>query len=92
MISGSEIVMKDNPLLNVLPINVEYYIQNKQYVHYQISFSITTPEQVTILINDYTGGNHDAALERIRTEGYNPDDYSIEYRDLSNLYTGTDNF
>ena len=92
MIAGSEVVLADNPLLNILPINVEYYIQNQQYVHYQISFRIDDPENVTVLINDYTGGNHDAALERIRTEGYNPDDYTIEYRDLSANYTGTDNF
>ncbi|MBR3052274.1 PEGA domain-containing protein [Candidatus Saccharibacteria bacterium] len=92
MIAGSEVVLADNPLLNILPINVEYYIQNKQYIHYQISFRIDDPENVVVLINDYTGGNYDAALERIRTEGYDPDNYTIEYRDLSADYTGTDNF
>lgn len=92
MIAGSEVVMEDNPLLNVLPINVEYYIQNKQYVHYQISFRIDDPENVVILVNDYTGGNYDAALERIRTEGYDPAKYTIEYRDLTAEYTATENF
>lgn len=92
MIAGSEVVMEDNPLLSILPINVEYFIQNKQYVHYQISFRIDNPENVVILINDYTGGNYDAALERIRTEGYNPDNYTIEYRDLTAEYTATENF
>ena len=92
MISGSEVVMDSNPLLKVLPITVEYYIQSKQYVHYQISFRIDNPDNVTILVNDYSGGNYEAALERIRTEGYNPDDYTIEYHDLTAEYTCTDKF
>ena len=92
MIAGSEVVIDNNPLLQILPIDVEYYINNQQYVHYQISFSIADPENVTVLINDYTGGNYDAALTRIRSEGYDPADYHIDYRDLSALYTGTENF
>ena len=92
MIEGNEIVQETNPLVSILPIDVEYYINKKQYIHYQISFRIDNPENVTILINDYTGDNEAVALERIRTEGYNPDDYNIEYRDLSIQYTGTENF
>ena len=92
MIAGSEVVLADNPLLNILPVDVEYYVQNKEYIHYQISFRIDNPENVVVLINDYTGGNYDAALERIRTEGYDPSNYNIEYRDLTADYTGTDNF
>lgn len=92
MIVDSSIVSEKYPLLSVLPINVEYYIQNSRYVHYTISFRINNPEDVTILISDYSGGSHDFALDRIRTEGYNPDDYTIEYIDLSENYTGTDNF
>ncbi len=90
--AGSDIVFENNPIVEILPINVEYYIQNKQYVHYQISFRIDNPEEVIILINDYTGNNYDAALERIRTEGYDPDNYTIEYRDLTADYTGTENY
>ena len=92
MTAGSDLVYESSPIVSILPINVEYYIQNKQYVHYQISFRIDDPENVVILIDDYTGQNYDAALERIRTEGFNPEDYSIEYRDLSIEYTGTENY
>lgn len=92
MMSSGEEVLKKAPLISLLPIEVEYYIQGKQYVHYQITFRVDSSNQVTILINDYTGGNHDAALERIRSEGYNPQDYSIKYQDHSQEYINTDNF
>lgn len=92
MVAGSDIVFENNPLFKILPIDVEYYVNNQRYVHYQITFSIDTPERTAVLINDYTGGNYEAALERIRTEGYNPDNYTIEYHNLTEEYTGTDNF
>ena len=92
MIVGSSIVEENNPLLSILPINVEYYIQGARYVHYQISFRIDNPENVVIGINDYSGGNQDLALDRIRSEGYDPEDYVIEYQDLSESYIDTENF
>ncbi len=33
-----------------------------------------------VKITDETGGNHDAALQKIRDAGYNPDDYEIIYQ------------
>lgn len=92
MMSSGEAILDKAPLISILPIEVEYYIQGKQYVHYQIAFKVESSNQVTIIINDYTGGNYDSALERIRAEGYDPKDYSIEYRDYSQDEIDTDNF
>ena len=78
---NSEYLIKNYPLLKVLPLKVEYFINNSTYVYYVISYEINEDNKPTILIKDYTGGNHDAAIQRIQSEGYNPEDYQIEYQD-----------
>lgn len=81
---ANDYIKANFPLLGVLPITVEYYLPNgADYVHYIISYSWDMSSDPTVIIKDYTGGNQSLALERIRSEGYNPDDYTIEYRDLS---------
>ena len=76
------------PLMAHLPINIDYFINgNGRQIRYDIEGNLNTYADGTssfkVIITDYTGGNYDAALERIRALGFNPDDYEIEYRDYS---------
>lgn len=77
----SDSLLKNYPLIKELPIEVEYYKNNSIYIHYLITYMVNDDNTPTILINDYTGGNHDSAIERIRAKGFNPEDYKIEYQD-----------
>ncbi|MBO7718502.1 hypothetical protein J6S37_03355 [Candidatus Saccharibacteria bacterium] len=71
------------PLLASLPITVEYYKTDSTYVYYVISYELYTGGTPTILVKDYSGNNYEDALDRVRLLGYNPDDYVIEYQDLT---------
>lgn len=75
----------DNPILNQLPIKVSRYSDNySTYINYTIDYKINDEEtDFTITITDYTGGNRENALNEIRKRGYNPSDYTIEYKDES---------
>ena len=77
----SEDLANNYPLLTVLPLKVEYYKNNTTYVYYLISYEIDEKNQPTILVKDYTGDNYESALEKIKSEGFNPEDYNIEYQD-----------
>lgn len=78
---------KKYPLLAKLPIRVEYYVNGYgAYIKYNIFAKIegsANDQSFSVLIEDYTGGNYDAALDRIRNLGFKPEDYKIEYKDLS---------
>lgn len=82
---------KKYPLLTKLPIRVEYYVDGYgAHVKYNIYSHLTGEgenESFSVLIEDYTGGNYEPALERIRNLGFNPDYYEIEYKDLSEEYS-----
>lgn len=81
---------KKYPLSTQLPIRIEYYTEGYgAYVKYNIFSNVggTEDDQTfSVLIEDYTGGNYEPALERIRKLGYDPEDYDIEYVDLSDEY------
>ncbi len=80
-------LIKEYPLATSLPIDIEYYVNGHgEYVHYTITNQFNESDDYTVLITDYTGGNYEPALERIRNLGFNPDDYEIEYKDLSEEY------
>ncbi|MBR6532312.1 hypothetical protein IKT64_00870 [Candidatus Saccharibacteria bacterium] len=74
-----------NPILNKLPITVEYYSKNyTSHTKYEITAKINDDYSAfTIEISDYTGGNQDNALDKIREAGFNPDNYTINYHDYS---------
>lgn len=78
------------PLAAKLPIRIDYYVDGYgAQVKYNIYSHLTGEgenESFSVLIEDYTGGNYEPALERIRNLGFNPDDYEIEYKDLSEEY------
>ena len=77
----SDYLVKNYPLITKLPIQVEYFKNNSTYIYYVISYTVDDDNHVTILIQDYTGDNYNPALERIKAEGFNPDDYVIKYQD-----------
>lgn len=89
---ASDKFLKEYPLATKLPIDIEYYTDGHgAYVHYTITSSAqnnsdNNADGYAVLITDYTGGNYEPALERIRNLGFNPDDYEIEYKDLSGEY------
>ena len=73
------------PILKQLPIKIDYYTANyANRVKYTITYERTDSEQgFIIVVNDDTGGNYGAAMERIKALGFNPEDYQIQYNDLS---------
>ena len=73
----------NDPVFSTLPINVAYY--NKDYSEYT-SYTIKSEvrdNKIIVVINDYTGGNQSAALNTMRENQLNPDNYTIEYHNLS---------
>lgn len=83
-----EEINTEYPIMKDLPIKIDYFAggYGKQ-TRYDIEGDLNTYENgentFKIIITDYSGGNYEAALTRIRDLGYNPDDYTIEYTDLS---------
>lgn len=59
----------DDPAVLKLPI---------RSANYSI-FSQVKSGKISIIINDPTGNNHEAALKKLREEGINPDNYTIIY-------------
>lgn len=73
----------DDPIFSILPINIAYYENNYSvYTAYDIIAEVTD-DKLTIIINDKTGGNRNAALNSLKEKNINPDDYAIVYNDLS---------
>lgn len=77
-----EAIKDKNPLIRQLPINVDEYTTSS-ITKYSISYKINLDDSVTILITDYSGNNQARAYEKIKSLGFNPDDYYILYEDVS---------
>lgn len=76
-------------IMDILPIEVDEYTSNfEYYIRYSIQLDTENEcEKVACLvIDDYTGGNEQRALEKIRSEGFDPEDYGIKY-EYDPLYT-----
>lgn len=72
------------PLIYKLPIEVSEYNNNyTKYTHYTITYTIDNDSKITVYITDYTGGNHDAAIKKIKDLGFVPEQYNIKYVDKS---------
>ncbi len=69
------------PIIQDLPIKVSYYTDNYEtYVSYSITYRLDEEsEDITIYINDYSGNNEQAALDKIKELGYTPSAYNIVY-------------
>lgn len=75
--------VKKYPIAAILPIKIDSFSDNySKHKKYTISYEYID-EKFSILINDYTGGNYNDALERITSRGYKIEDYSIKYIDNS---------
>lgn len=78
----------NDPVFTVLPIEMSYYNDDYSvYTSYSIETRIEDKKQVIIVINDNTGGNYEAALKKLRESNINPDNYKIEYNNLSSEQT-----
>lgn len=70
------------PICNKLPIMVsDYDVASRRSSNYSLSCYYINDNDAKILVNDFTGGNYENALNKIRELGFNPDDYEIEYND-----------
>ena len=78
---NSEYLISKYPLLKSLPLKVEYYRNNATYIYYIISYTIESDNTPTIIIKDYSGNNYESAIERIKSMGFDPEEYNIKYED-----------
>lgn len=72
---------KNYPIIQILPIIYANYDKEYNYTEYRIdggSFDDCKTD-FCIKITDTTGGNYDAAIEKIRETGFNPNNYQILY-------------
>lgn len=70
-----------HPIMAGLPIIYAHYDANYNYTEFRIDggeFS-GCKTNFCLKITDTTGGNYDAALEKIRESGFNPEDFQILY-------------
>ncbi len=79
---------KEYPILEKLPIKIDFYTKDySRRVKYTIAYQLEDGNDgFSIVISDYTGGNYEAALEKLTARGAVLKDYKIRYEDLS----GTD--
>ncbi len=74
------------PVMESLPMVYEKYFNSyTEYVYFRIDGGEyeDCKEDYCLKITDFSGGNHDRALQLMRDKGYNPDDYEILYVDSS---------
>lgn len=81
---ASRKLAEENPILNRLPVEVEYYTSNySSYVKYDLRYEISSENKITIIIDDYSGGNKKLAMEKLESFEYSLDKYKIKYNDKS---------
>lgn len=69
------------PIMSALPIIYAHYDENYNYTEYRIdggSFAGCDTD-FCLKITDTTGGNYEAATQKIKDASFNPDDYQILY-------------
>lgn len=76
---------KEYPILEKLPIKIDFYTNDySKRVKYTITYQLKDGNDgFSIVISDYTGGNYEAALEKLTARGAKLEDYEIRYEDLS---------
>ena len=71
------------PLYNELPIIIDSFdFASRTDIKYEIRGYFENQKLILTVI-DYSGGNYDKAIQKIRELGYNPSDYEIKYNDQS---------
>ncbi|MBR5939239.1 hypothetical protein IKZ77_01665, partial [Candidatus Saccharibacteria bacterium] len=70
------------------PVRVEYFTTDySKKVKYTINSQLNNDGTgFIIIITDYTGGNYEDALEKLRARGIDIDKYEIDYSDISNEF------
>ena len=78
-------IIEENPILNELPIEIEYYTANyEKYVKYNISYGLDEDtNEFVIVIYDYTGSNYEDAIQKLIARGFDVDKYTIKYIDAT---------
>lgn len=73
----------NDPAFNVLPIYISYYSSNSaEYTNYNITAHTNNDNSsIVIVITDNTGGNYEAALQKLRDNNIDLTKYTIEYVD-----------
>lgn len=70
------------PILRTLPINVTKHDKNGNRVEYSVTYRPNSDNtDITLVINDKTGGNLESALELLEQEGVNIEETMISYVD-----------
>ena len=70
-------------LYNELPIIIDSFdFASRTDIKYEIRGYFENQKLILTVI-DYSGGNYDKAIQKIRELGYNPSDYEIKYNDQS---------
>ncbi len=73
----------NNPFYNELPIVVEWFdFASRINNRYEIRGYFDNGKLVVVIV-DYSGGNYENALAKIREMGYIPENYAIDYIDKS---------
>lgn len=83
-------LMAANPILNELPIEIDYFTSDySRRIHYTISYLLNDDNtNFSIIIKDYSGGNYDDAILRLKNNGADVEQLVIKYEDLSNDWLG----
>lgn len=86
--SELEELKEENSALEVLPLRVDYYTQNSsKRVRYTIDYQLNKDSTgFVIVIIDYTGGNYENALEKLKARAIDVDKYEIDYSDISSEF------
>ncbi|MBR0488390.1 hypothetical protein IJJ39_01800 [Candidatus Saccharibacteria bacterium] len=79
------------PIVKKLPETVEYYANNyADYVKYIIGYEVVGDNDgLVLVITDYTGGNYERAIEKIREYGKLSEGFPVKYIDKSQDYGST---
>ena len=78
--------LKDkNPILNQLPVEIDYYTDNyAKRIKYTLSYVLNEANDgFVITITDYTGGNRELAMARLKNLDADVSKYTIKYTDES---------
>lgn len=84
--SEAETFFKVYPIARKIPIIVETYNNARtEYIYYRIDGGMYDgcKWDFCLKITDISGGNYDRAIEKIKSLGFNPEDYQIFYEDQS---------
>ena len=78
---SSSSYLESYPISKVLPIIYASYDESYNYTEFRIDggFFDECEKNFCLKISDTTGGNYEAALEKIREKNFNPSDYKIIY-------------